>query len=247
MPITIKQDAFDSVTAPTLPDGGWIASGGNNLVTTTTRKRSSPNSLSNNGATSDTFYWNTKDGNGGDQQVTAYFNFDTDYSASLYGRQVVPPADTCYHVDFYNANSSVGEIRLYYNVGGTGTQIGSGIPVTNIVLNRWYKCQLMCSGSSIRFQMIDDTNGNYLQTNGTFSSSAAFAFDVTDSHVTGSGNAGVRVSASAGSGGMVWVDDFLFESLASSSSSSSSKSSSSPTIGAARIFQSAIISGLTVG
>ncbi len=226
MPTTIKAENFDGVTAPAFPSG-WTTSGlDNTIITGTTQALSSPNSAISPDANDNRSggYWPTKDGNGGNAQVSMSFRFEGSLTPTGGASQnvVVICRMVNAYADRYQAalNASSSSLHLQVFVGGANTFLVVGQAAT-FATGIWYTMRLKCDGDNISVRIQRSSDSNYLTSSNTWQAGATDCMAVTDStsgRPSAEGYAGFNLSNEQFPDGLThktYADDFLFESLAS--------------------------------
>lgn len=222
MPTTVHSQNFDGVTAPARPTDWTFENGATCWDTSTTQAVSSPNSCRAFEVSQNRLAFPTglTDGNGGDMRVSAYIRLSSVSAASLMARLTGTAYASCtgYRFRFATNGGTNPGISIYRVNTGTATLIGSAVSVPGGVSStEWYWVQAVCNGSTISVYVQRVSDGTWLVDSGggtgAWQASQAAAISITNTNITGAGNAGIN-SFSNGAN-TVFVDDFLFESLAS--------------------------------
>lgn len=218
----VTQEAFDGVTAPSMPSG-WVAD--NNFVTETTTFNSSPNGVTTTHAlTTDVAFWNTSDdGNGGNAQASAFFHFTDDIAGGLAGyvfcRMTTPPTSLGGSVHLAGMTSYAAVI----DISGSGFQlyrIVAGVASTISSLRSYiftpgeeFILYCRCVGSTIILRVQRLSDSKWLDSSSNWQSSLQDAITVTNTAITGAGKAGIGMFRQTIALDIMFADDFLFESI----------------------------------
>lgn len=215
MAVFSAYEDFDYVTAPAMPSD-WTASSG--LVTSTTRSISASNSLlDSGGGVPRGLGYTTGDSLGG-QVLAAYLDVwltGTPSSGTIYGgiafrcstTSVGSTAINRYYV-YLASDADVGDYVSFER--DNGTTLATAITVGAGLTAGWYRIGLTAVGSTFTAYFRKRSNGNYLSSGGTFGSSFANAFSLTNT-VYSSGTYFGVISQSAG-GQSVYLDSFEYTS-----------------------------------
>jgi hypothetical protein len=133
----------------------------------------------------------TSDGLGGNVKLTGNLRFNSNVAPAadihaapiLRGNAIVPwsGVQAAYGADFY-INQVGSGVSIFKVVGGTQTTIGAVIAGV-LARNETYSWAFIAKGSAISLMVQRGSDSLYLQSNGTWSSTAASAFTITDTGV----------------------------------------------------------------
>lgn len=217
--MSIVTENFDGVTAPSASISGWTV--GANIVTSTTVKVSGANSLANVTSTgSNTTYfatWNTPDGTSGNVKavVKAYLTvISADSSVALTVRassSTLTTSDTYYAAIFKQREIGSGSGRFVVEiekvVAGVRTLLANKTVLISAV-GGWYQIEFEANGTALAMNLIRTTDGNYLNSSGSFTATVANCLTATDSSITGAGYAGIYFFQASGTASPVYADDY---------------------------------------
>lgn len=203
---------FDALTPPNAPSNFTLA--GSWATTTGGTPNSAPNDLttSTTAAVATAFY-SVQDGAGGNAPLSTNFKY-TDTSGHEVGvilrsSSTAWAGDTAYYADLSIGAGGTG-VGIVKRISGTNTVLTNGGTeqyVSAFAANVWYNVTLNPSGTSLSMQVKRLSDGLYLQSGGTWGSTPANVYSITDSAITAaSGYAGVFVYNV--STATVYVDDF---------------------------------------
>lgn len=198
---TLFTEAFDSLTPPALP-AGWVASGA--PVTATDQFHSSPNSLlcSGNGSRS---LLRSASPSTADHMVAAWLRLSAVSQAVNIGareQSATTPFTTCYYL-------AVTSAALTLNRRGTTATLATR--TATIPTGAWLRATLRCEGTTISAKLQRESDGFFLQADGTWAAGEVYALSVTDSTHTGAGH--VFIGASTTVGQSAWLDDLRVDDL----------------------------------
>ena len=192
--------------APTIDGSGNHAVSGNNGF-------AAPNNVANGIPQ----LFNTADSNSGNVTVSAKFKFSNTSSPSS-ARVICRDSGTL--VSYYGAilvfNGNVGvagaagPLFQVFSTVSTNTQavIGSAVtPAGGYVAGTWYRVFLECAGSTIGGKVRRETDGYWLQANGSWAATEAFASQASNTVVAGAGQVGF-VTRTDTAATTVYSDDF---------------------------------------
>lgn len=91
---------------------------------------------------------------------------------------------------FYVARMNNSIIRVRKGVNGTYTTIGSDVNYTTVNGGE-YRMRMEAEGTTIRVQVINLSNGNYVNSSGSEQASPTFCHVITDSDITGAGTTNI--------------------------------------------------------
>jgi hypothetical protein len=205
-------ETFDQSGTGTLSAGWvqWSSTGDAPFAVSATRAVSAPDGLAMTAAVSST---------GARAWPAAFSGIDVQASADVYLNGLIPGQV------FARGTNLSGAVPSYYAVSvtrglqvqllrvqnGAVTALGQ-VTSADWVSDTWVRVLLSVSGSELRAQVYRLDTGTYLTAAGTWQSQPAWALDLTDTALTGPGQAGVaRLASYAGS---VLFDDFAVTSAA---------------------------------
>ncbi len=141
------------------------------------------------------------------------FAADTAASVSVYADSLIPAGVfvrgsqlATAQPTYYSLTMTRGlNLQIKSAVAGVETVLGS-IRSTAYVSGVWIRLTLVADGTKLKAIVLRTDTNQYLAANGTWSSRAVSALELTDTRIAGSGHVGVERGRAAS--GAVWFDDF---------------------------------------
>jgi hypothetical protein len=221
--VPLLQESFDSTKVGALP-AGWSqwSSGGGSFTVSANRAISAPDSLASTGSSSTSSRTWVASTLVADSQVSASVYVDglTPTQLIARGKSLNSWSPTYYAISIKRGLSA----QLVRVVNGVSTTLGQ-VSSASWFQWKWAQLTLSVNGSHVQGQIYRSDTGQYLNSSGQWQTAQTWAFDRTDTAITGTGADGVgRVATYAGT---LYVDNFSITANASTSTSSSSSSSES--------------------
>jgi hypothetical protein len=221
--VPLLQESFDGTRVGALPSG-WSqwSSGGGSFAVSADRSVSAPDSLASTGNSSTSSRAWVASTLVADSQVSASVFVDglTPTQVIARGTSLNSWTPTYYAISISRGLSA----QLIRVVNGVSTTLGS-VASASWFQGKWAQLTLSVNGSHIQGQIYRSDTGQYLNASGQWQSAQTWAFDRTDTAITGAGADGVaRVATYAGT---LYIDNFSITAATSSTTGSSSSSSTS--------------------
>lgn len=208
---TVTSENFDGVVAPALPS--TLDFVGSNFVTSTTNPKSAPNELTNSTTGQKDAYTLAKDGVNGDSSIQADIAFAAVGGSDLAQFPLRSAAQSFANQYFVQFKGN-GSVLLFWRNSATSTQIGSTVTITGgLTASAYYHLLFKAVGTTLTVTVTRYSDGDYLNSSGTWQASAANVISATDSNIAGQGYGGVSINNA--SANRVEVDNLLFQSNAS--------------------------------
>lgn len=157
--------------------------------------------------------FDNQDGNSGDARMTARVHVAS--GAAAYSQIAVvirsdnasAPAANYYTIYVYDEGAGALQVRCFKRVSGSNTNFGTA---RALAFNTSYDIMIEAVGTAIRATVQRVSDGQWLDSSGTFGASPVDFLSTTDSGVTGQGYGGIQVYRESGAA-VIKADNFLME------------------------------------
>lgn len=185
---TYASQNFDGVTAPALPSG-VTGSAGSSWATSTNHPVSSPNSVFNNATDAGAAYFLGLDTIAGSADAVTYFDFyietaNTVPYAVVRAVSRLTPLSACYAADFQVTGGAVPGVHISKDGFSTNLASLNGNFLTTATAYRGF---IQADSNNIRVAVWRRSDGKWMQTDGSFGTSSAWALQTTDSTFSSAG------------------------------------------------------------